>query len=307
MHKKDHVNKFEKFLGSRHRNISFKKEKEKDSVNSFLDVLISKSDIYNTSIYRKPTFSGIYLNFNSYVPLTYKKGFMLCLLYRAFRICSDWNLIHEEIKHLKSIWINNKYPIELIDFCVNKFKNKFLNKLFQKTNPEIDSPKKEIRITLAYIGKNTNALKKNISNLLSKVFPKCKPIFVFKSGRKIGSFFNFKDKVPFNVRSFVIYKYTCGDCNATYIGKTKRHLKVRMSEHLGISLRTGKQFKFNKNNATAIRNHCEMCQHKGSFKDFRIIGTAKNDFELLIKESILIGKESPILNRQVKSFQLELF
>ena len=80
-----------------------------------------------------------------------------------------------------------------------------------------------------------------------------------------------------------------------------------MSEHLGISLKTIKKFKYNMSHATAIRSHCFECQHSASFEDFRLIGVARNDFQVLIKESILISRDLPLLNRQVKSFQLELF
>ena len=35
--------------------------------------------------------------------------------------------------------------------------------------------------------------------------------------------------------SGLVHKYKCGGCNATYYGKTKRHFKVRIYGHLGIS------------------------------------------------------------------------
>ena len=38
-------------------------------------------------------------------------------------------------------------------------------------------------------------------------------------------------------------KFQCGGCNATYYGKTKRHFKVRISEHLRISAPSGKRVK----------------------------------------------------------------
>ena len=33
----------------------------------------------------------------------------------------------------------------------------------------------------------------------------------------------------------------CGGCNATYYGKTQRHFKARICEHLGISHLSGKK------------------------------------------------------------------
>ena len=43
--------------------------------------------------------------------------------------------------------------------------------------------------------------------------------------------------------------------NATYSGKTKRHFKVRIREHLNISHLTGKKVKLDNNKLTAIQEH----------------------------------------------------
>lgn len=40
--------------------------------------------------------------------------------------------------------------------------------------------------------------------------------------------------------SGVVYKYSCGCCNATHIGKTMRHLKVRAWD-LAVPYLTGKR------------------------------------------------------------------
>ena len=41
-----------------------------------------------TTIYRKPTFSGIYTNFTSFMPRKYKYGLILTLLFRSFTFLS---------------------------------------------------------------------------------------------------------------------------------------------------------------------------------------------------------------------------
>ena len=107
--------------------------------------------------------------------------------------------------------------------------------------------------------------------------------------------------------SLVLYKFSCDCCNASYIGKTKRHLMIRTCEHLGISKRTGKTLKYNASNATVVKQHLVTNNHTGSFNSFDVIGYAKNDFQLLIKESLLINKLSPSLNRQLDSFKMQLF
>ena len=93
----------------------------------------------------------------------------------------------------------------------------------------------------------------------------------------------------------------------TYIGKTKRHHLVRMCEHLGTSYKTGKVTKHNPETTTAVRDHIRSKNHSGNLTNFKILSYARTDFEALIKESLLVGLQKPILNKQVKSFKLELF
>ena len=64
---------------------------------------------------------------------------------------------------------------------------------------------------------------------------------------RVKSFFPFKDKLPKMLLSGIFYKYKCGVSNAIYGGKTKRHFKVQICEHLGISHLTGKKAKIDNN------------------------------------------------------------
>ena len=51
-------------------------------------------------LYRKKTFSGVYMNYNSFLPLKYKKSLIDTLLFRAFNICADYNTFHDEVQYL---------------------------------------------------------------------------------------------------------------------------------------------------------------------------------------------------------------
>ena len=65
----DHVNKFQIFLNSRHRCMKFSLEVENDNQLPFLDVKVCRKEgRFVTSLYRKRTFSGVYLNYKSFVP-----------------------------------------------------------------------------------------------------------------------------------------------------------------------------------------------------------------------------------------------
>ena len=98
--------------------MSFSIETEKENKVSFLDVEIIRE--HATTVYRKPTFSGVYSNF---LPSVYKFGMAYTLFYRCFRICSNWTLFNTELTFLKVIFRKNDYPENFIDKCFKKFLN----------------------------------------------------------------------------------------------------------------------------------------------------------------------------------------
>ena len=113
------------------------------------------------------------------------------------------------------------------------------------------------------------------------------------------------------LRSNILYRFTCDGCNSIYIGKSKRHFLVRAFEHLGKSIKTGKAFTYNSScsNNTAVLNHLNQSHGcSATLESFDIIGSARNDFFLKIKESLLIKKVKPtLLNPNGQSVPLHLF
>ena len=96
-----HLKRFHSYLNSCRLSISFTIENEKDKKMYFRDVnIICEKGKFTTSVHRKPTFSGIYTNFDSFLPSSNKIGFLHTLLYRSFRICSDWIKFHLELVKL---------------------------------------------------------------------------------------------------------------------------------------------------------------------------------------------------------------
>ena len=69
------------------------------------------------------TFSGVYRNFKSFLPLVYKFGMVYTLVYRSFRICSNKTQFHTELTFLKGIFRKNGYSENFIDKCFKKFLN----------------------------------------------------------------------------------------------------------------------------------------------------------------------------------------
>ena len=237
-------------MNSHHQNIKFTFEEEHNNKIVFLD--ISKTRVGNelqTSLFRKKTFIGVYLNFNSHLPSEYKKGLLYTLLYRAYNICSNYTNLRQDIGYLKPVWQKNFFSLFFIDKCVHKFlKSLFLKRRHLKPSSE----KKEIIISLEFLGKLSLQVKKQLNDIIRSYHKNVKLTVVFKSPNRIRNAFRFKEQLPKSINSKVLYRYTCDTCNSVYIGKTKRLLLVCQYEHLGTSIFTDKALKYTEKYTTAI-------------------------------------------------------
>ena len=83
-----------------------------------------------------------------------------------------------------------------------------------------------------------------------------------------------------------------------------RHLNVRIGEHIGISPYTKKQVK-PKN--SSVVDHLLFCNHSASYDDFSILKRENKKFLLELKESLLIMRDKPSLNRNITLEPLYLF
>jgi hypothetical protein len=98
-----------------HTSIQFTVEVEKEGKLPFLDLLLIRedNDTIRKKVYRKPTNTSRYLNFESYHHISQKISLVDSLLYRALIIC-DSEFIEEEINFIEMILTKNKYPIDFI-------------------------------------------------------------------------------------------------------------------------------------------------------------------------------------------------
>ena len=297
----EHIDLFKEYLNSKHNNINFTSELEREGKLPFLDTLIQRADgKFITSVYRKPTFTGVYTHFESFLPSVYKFGLLSTLLYRYFSICSSYALFHLEVLQFKKIFLMNGYPSSFIDSCIRKF----LDKIFIKKDIKSNVPKKEFFIVLPYLGNLSSKIQKRLQNLFKETVPWGKLNIVFKTHSRLSHLFRFKDLIPKDLVSNIIYSYTCPSCDARYIGETERHSKIRWGEHLGLSCFTNQPVK---GINTAIKEHIGFCKCNSGFNNFSIIGSESNKQLREIKESLFINHLKPNLNIQVKSAKLYLF
>jgi len=91
--------------------------------------------------------------------------------------------------------------------------------------------------------------------------------------------------------SKVVYEASCWDCQDFYIGKTKRRLHDRKTEHFKAITSTF--------HASAIAHHVTSTGHKLTRDHFDILAKGRSDSHCNIKENQLIRELKPTLNEKL--------
>ena len=108
---------------------------------------------------------------------------------------------------------------------------------------------------------------------------------------------NVKDTVPKSLRSNVVYKFICAECNSANVGETSQHLATRAREHLSTD-KSSNIFKHLKSS--------DECKKACNDSYITILDSASTYHQLKIKEALHILWEKPILNKEVQHFDVLL-
>ena len=102
---------------------SLEKRKPINDSIPFLDVLISGINNQNLTFqtYHKLTYTGLLLNFKSFMSFSYKISLIKCLIDGLFKTCNNWNSFHNDRESIKSSLIKYEYPPFLIDKVIKKY------------------------------------------------------------------------------------------------------------------------------------------------------------------------------------------
>ena len=74
-------------------------------------------------------------------------------------------------------------------------------------------------------------------------------------------------------------------------------MKVRVSQHQGLSPGTGKHLK--ETLSTSVRDHILDCNHVVAWDDIKVLGRESSHWLLEIKESLFIKRDRPSLNKNI--------
>ena len=221
-----HKDEFSHHINSLDDNIKFTAETTKaDGSIPFLDTLVTpQSDgSLQTKVYRKPTHTNQYLQWDSHHAMSNKCSVISSLLHRAKDICSNKDLLEEEQMQIQEALSTFKYPA----WAIKRMKVKTSTPRNSNNSNKDNKPICKSYIIVPY-NEGLNETFKNI----------CKRYGIqvhFKSGKTIkDELVAPKDQDHIIRKSGIIYRYKCNrlECNEEYIGETDRTFGERFKEHL---------------------------------------------------------------------------
>jgi hypothetical protein len=119
-HGPDRLQEFFYHINSIRPTIQFTMETEANNKIPFLDVHVIRKQLSTiTTVYRKPTHTGRYLNFHSNHPPHVKRGIIRSLYNRATIICQERQDFAYEVNNFKHDLQLNGFPPKLINTIIN--------------------------------------------------------------------------------------------------------------------------------------------------------------------------------------------
>ncbi|CAM4979264.1 unnamed protein product [Rotaria socialis] len=219
------INDLLNILNTFHPSISFTHEVERDGSLSFLDVCVTRSltsQKLDTTIYRKPTYTGLLIKWDSFVPLSYKKACIVSMVQRALAVCSTYALLSQEFQTIREIGQKNDYPSSFIDTRIGIGLGNYLKKLTTSNEAVAGCAKQRMYVEIPYTGTSSKMLKNKLSRISIKHRPDLEVCFFERPSPPVQIIFNVKDPIPKHLQANIIYSIQCSNCGDAYVGKTER-------------------------------------------------------------------------------------
>ena len=206
-------------------------------------------------------------------------------------VCSNPELLHKEMDHLRKALTQCKYPkwaLDKVGKRLNRPSSEVIdgdnNQGTAGTQPTTNKVKTKGHIVIPY----TQGLCKSIKMICGRYGIQTH----FKGSKTIKNLLDSpKDKDPMASNSGAIYWFQCGDlfCDDEY---TEETFGERFKEHL--------------KDPFPIHHHSNSTGHLTSHNNFQLIGREGHGLARNIKESIFNRVNNPTLNRNIgKSYCLE--
>ena len=266
---------FHDHLNSQNEHIQFTKEGAVNNNQPFLDSLARQEDDghISTKVYRKPTHTDQYLNWNSNHHLDHKRSVVRTLMRRADKIVTSPDDKKAEIEHVTKALAANGYQ---------KWALKLPPPKKQREPVETEAPstaQKQQSIALPYVQGTSEKLRRIFQqhgvSAYHKPFNTIKSLLVHP-----------KDQSETHRKCNTVYSIVCDTCKKEYVGESGRTVGIRYGEHTD-----GKH-------SSAIYDHISKTGHTCcSLENVKVIDREDKYWARKYRESIHIHKRQPKLNR----------
>jgi len=188
--------------------------------------------------------------------------------------------------------LNNGYPLNIIFEKIEKriktiFVSKThsdMNNTVSENNLDTDPEAKKHYFVIPYM--------RGISETVASMFDRSVFTVGFRGFNKLNNIIRVqKDQVEHPQRNNVVYKIICKNCDASYVGQTKRQIRTRIKEHYN-------NIKLDKLKHSVITEHIVNYGHNFDWENFIILDSEYNYNKRLVSEMLHIKEQKNGINSQ---------
>ena len=269
-------------INSLHTSLRFTAECEHQQQLPMLDMKIIHehgTGKLSSTWYRKPTDTGLVMNYHALAPKRYKRSVVSGFVHRIYRACSNWENFHDSLERAKRVLERNQYPPTFYEPIIRQTLNDLQGATQQPpTSPSQKTAEVEkVQLRIQYRGKCSEEYAKALHKIEA-------PCMVVMTLRKLKTVLpSLKPPVEKLLRSGVVYQLMCPSCSACYVGMTCRHLQTRLKEHIQ---RSG-----------PVKSHIIQCRSTITEEYVEILQTSsRGEVHLLTLEALNIREKKPAIN-----------
>lgn len=244
-------------------------------------------------MYHKPTSTRRVITSDSFCPFQYKQAAFHSMAHRLCSLPLSIKHYKHEYEYIKSVADVNGYSENIVDKIIanhaKKVKRKNMSTFFN--NKERENEKKKVSMSYA----------PTITTKLKPIFNEHGMMIVYKNNNKLSDLLgSTKDKKE-SLSKSGIYRIQCSECDAVYIGQTKRSVTTRFKEHL-------KAIELRHTYKSAFAAHAVENRHGGTdISDVKLLKQISDHRRLDAYECVYIRKTKNTVNLDNGNIESVLF
>ena len=123
-------------------------------------------------VHRKDSYSNLYLHWDAFAPISWKCGTLRTLVNKAYLVCSNKELLHQELAYLRTIFFKkNGYPLQTIKQkkeSRRKSKTKEVTQINMTVHPNPQNHRVH-SLLLTFAGSRHTTFVKNLNKTLKNI------------------------------------------------------------------------------------------------------------------------------------------